>query len=290
VSAVTAVGEGVAAERVLAPGAWEWPAALSDLGDAPPRVWWRGGAVPAHGASVAIVGARAATPYARGFAERLAHDLARAGRVVVSGLARGVDAAAHEGALAGGGVTVAVLPAALDHVTPPGHAALAARIAASGGLLTEVGAGGPFGRGAFVRRNRLIAALAAVTVVVEAAEGSGALTTAIVARRLGRVVLAVPGDVDRPGAVGPLALLRAGAGVCAGVGDVLAALARAGHAPAAVTPLDRLAAALGPEPRAVEELARVVGLEGGEVLALLLELEWAGRALARAGGRWERRG
>ena len=205
-----------------------YPKGLRDLADAPARLFVLG-SVPA-GPGVAVVGSRAATPYGLLFARRLACDLARLGVPVVSGLARGIDAAAHLGALEGGGRTVAVLPSGLDSITPAHHADLAARIAARGALITEIESGGPRFRGQFVERNRLIAAFAAATVVVEAAEGSGALTTAAAAARLGRPLLAVPGDVSRPTARGCHQLLRSGAALCEHAGDVLAALASAAAA------------------------------------------------------------
>ncbi len=288
-----------------------YPEALRALRDPPRRLYVRGGVLPARSRAVAVVGSRAATPYGRMVAERLAHDLARCGLTVVSGLARGIDAAAHSGALAGEGPTVAVIPSALDHVTPATHSPLADRIVATGALVSEIAEGGPFGRGAFVKRNRIIAGLAAVTVVVEAAPGSGALTTAAMAHALGRVVLAVPGDVDRPGSRGTLALLRAGARPCADAGDVLAALASATDSPSAPVargapmssgaPMSTDAAnthadaisflreALAAEPRTVEALALLTRASAPETLARLLRLEWSGLAVAHPGGRWSAR-
>ena len=138
-----------------------------------------------------------------------------------------------------------------------------------------------------MRRNRIIAALAGATVVVEAGEESGALATAEVARSLGRAVLAVPGDVDRPGAQGTLALLRRGARPCADAADVLAALpAPPGDAR---TPEARLEAALGETPRDVTSLADACGASVAETLARLLRLQWSGVAVAHPGGRWARR-
>lgn len=252
-------------------------------------MWLRGAAVPPHERCVAVVGSRAASPYGAALAHRLAADLAGLGVAVVSGLARGIDAAAHRGALAGGGRTVAVVPSGLDHVTPAHHAALADEIAGSGTLLSEIATGAPFGRGAFVRRNRLIAALAAVTVVVEAAERSGALTTASWAQALGRPLFAVPGDVDRPTARGTLALLRGGAKPCGDAGDVLAALHAIAGPAAAAEPSARMAAALDAAPRTLDDLAARARLEPPAALGELLRLEWAGVALARPGQRWTAR-
>jgi DNA processing protein len=282
---------------VVAPLAGEpgYPAALLDLDDAPPVVFVRG-ALPRPERAVAIVGSRAATPYGVARAGALAASLARLGYVVVSGLARGVDAAAHRGAVEAGGASVAVLPGGIHPVTPRHHAALAGELCArGGGLMSEGACGPPRFRGEFVERNRLIAALAGATVVVEAASRSGALSTAAAARRLGRPVLAVPGDVDRETSRGTHALLRGGAAVCEDAGDVLRALgARGGAArpegPAAagVVPAERLRGALGDRPLGVDALAAAVGVPVAEALALLLELEWAGAAVALPGQRWRR--
>jgi len=253
-------------------------------------VWWRGCDVPAKERCVAIVGSRAASPYGESLAHRLSADLAALGLAVVSGLARGIDAAAHRGALAGGGPTVAVVPSGLDRVTPAHHAALAEGIAERGTLLSEIETGSPFGPGAFVKRNRLIAALSAVTVVVEAAERSGALTTASWAQALGRPVLASPGDVDRPTSRGTLALLRSGAKPCADAGDVMAALRTLATASAGPPdPSARLASALDATPRTLDELASRAALEPHAALAELLRLEWAGVARSRPGQRWTAR-
>jgi len=287
-----------------------YPQGWRELDDAPPVLFRHGGALPALDDAVAIVGSRAATPYGLRVARRLAGDLAAAGVTVVSGLARGIDAAAHEGALESGGHTVAVLPSGLDAIAPAHHEALARRIATRGALVSERASGPPPHRAVFVQRNRLIAALAAVTVVVEASATSGALHTARAARRLGRVLMAVPGDIDREVARGTLDLLRDGARPCADAGDVLAALAsrgaageperplrasrprRAAHepAPSAVTGSDpvtrRLWAALAAGGSTVETLAAAAGLSVGETQARLLSLEWAGLARRVAGGRW----
>jgi DNA processing protein len=270
--------------RTVGAAAAEYPQALRARPDAPAALYVRGTLPPVEGA-VAVVGSRAASPYGLGVARALAADLARAGLVVVSGLARGIDTAAHEAALAAGGASVAVVPAGLDHVVPREHRGLAERLAARGALVSEWPAGPPPFRGAFVSRNRIIAALAAATVVVEADEASGALATAAAARGYGRPVLAVPGDVDRPTSRGCLGLLRGGARVCAGAGDVLGVLPRAatGSAPEA-----RMLAALGPRPEPLETLAARAGLGVDAALAALLRLEWAGAAASRPGQRYVR--
>jgi len=263
-----------------------YPPGLHDLADPPPVLYVRG-TLPDCGRAVAIVGSRAASPYGMACAHRIARDLAALGYCVVSGLARGIDAAAHRGALEAGGASVAVLPGGLDAVTPHHHRELAETLCARGALATEWAHGAPVARGVFVRRNRLIAALAGATLVVEAAERSGALSTAAAALGLGRPLLAVPGDIDRPTARGVHALLRRGARLCEGAGDVLAVLSGTG-----ATPTDgaesRLLAALEGGARPLEALASAAGLGLEETLAALLRLEWAGAARALPGQRWSR--
>lgn len=284
----THVAETPLAMRTLTRTDAEYPVGLLALPDPPARLFVRGAALPPLEHTVAIVGSRAATPYGRRIAERLARDLAHTGLTVVSGLARGIDEAAHRGALASSGPTVAVIPSGLDRVTPPSNESLAHEIEASGSgsTVSEVEVGGPFGKGAFVKRNRLIAALAAVTVVVEASDRSGALSTAAVAESLGRVVLAVPADVDRPGSEGTLSLLRRGARPCADAGDVLAAL---GSTALLQDPDANLRNQLGVQPRSVEDLATAAGIGVGETLARLLRMQWSGQVVSHPGGRWSRR-
>ncbi len=307
-----------AADRSRPPAAtaaWDaghaaYPAGLRDLAN-PPGTLFVAGALP-RVPMVAIVGSRAATAYGLAIAQRLAADLGRLGVPVVSGLARGIDAAAHTGALDAGGDTVAVLPSGLDTITPATHTALARRIAAHGALVTELATGGPRHRGEFLERNRLIAALAVVTVVVEAAVESGALGTAGWARRLGRPVLAVPGDVSRATSRGCHRLLRQGALVCEDARDVLAAMTgRAAVAPAGrrgarppsaaatgaaaampgafatpTTPEARLLAVLSAVPATLDVLAARSGLAVDQTLAALVPLEWSGLAVAEPGPRW----
>jgi len=262
----------------------QYPAGLRDLDDAPATLFTCGSLPPPPTRSVAIVGSRAATPYGRAMAERLASDLARLGYAVVSGLARGIDAAAHRGAMDAGGRTWAVLPSALDDVTPRHHHDLAESIAERGGLVSEIARREPMYPVAFLRRNRLIAALACVTVVVEAASISGALSTAAAARRLGRALLAVPGDVDRETSRGCHRLLREGAGLCETASDVVRAAGQVGDE----TAESRLWKCLDAEPQSVESLAHQAGVELPQVMAALLALQWAGTAEQRPGQRWVR--
>jgi DNA processing protein len=209
---------------VVRPGDAAYPAAALELPDPPAQLFVRG-RWPLSGTAVAIVGSRAATPYGLEVAARLGTDLARIGVTVVSGLAHGIDAAAHRAALAAGGATLAILPGGHDAIVPRGHVALAREIGIHGTVLSEHAGGLPGHPGAYLERNRLIAALARAVVVVEARQRSGALNTAAHARRLGRPVLAVPGDVDRETSRGCHALLRGGARVCENLSDILAACA-----------------------------------------------------------------
>lgn len=266
----------------------DYPRALLDLKDAPRVLHVQGDVTAPLGRAVALVGSRAASPYGRAMADRLARDLVALGCTVVSGLARGIDAAAHEGALAAGGATIGVLPSALARITPESHVGLAARMLERGALVSEIAEGGPFGRGAFVKRNRIIAALAGATVIVEAGLGSGALRTAEAASALGRPVLAVPGDVDRPSSLGTLQLLRSGALPCGDAGDVLAELRRVHPEVVAPAPIDRLLAALHPVAAPLESIAHAADVAVPQAQALLLRLEWSGVAQHEAGGRWRR--
>jgi DNA processing protein len=185
----------------------------------------RGRWPPPAGPRVAIVGSRRPSPYGEAVAEQLAADLARAGVIVVSGLALGIDAAAHRGALVGGGVTVAVMGTGVDIVYPAAHAKLAEEIIAAGGaLVSQFPDGTAPRRHNFPARNWTMAALSEAVVVVEAAEGSGALITAEAALDLQKEVLAVPGSVFSPLSVGTHQLIRDGALLVQNARDVLAAL------------------------------------------------------------------
>ncbi|MFJ4922655.1 DNA-processing protein DprA [Streptomyces sp. NPDC088725] len=205
-AAVTAVGG-----RFVCPGDQEWPSQLDDLGDARPiGLWVRGRPDLRMWAlrSVAVVGARACTPYGAHMAAALGSGLAERGWVVTSGAAFGVDGAAHRGALAAGGATVAVLACGVDVVYPRGHAELIARIAEQGLVIGELPPGDHPTRSRFVLRNRVIAALTRGTVVVEAQYRSGSLATARDAQRLGRFTMGVPGPATSGLSAGVHELLR----------------------------------------------------------------------------------
>ncbi len=210
---------------LLIPTDSAYPERLTELRDPPGRLYGLGGLDAAQAPAVAIVGTRRATPYGLRVTRAIAAACARAGASVVSGLAAGIDGAAHEAALAAGGRTVAVLGTGFDTVYPRTHRALQERIAREGLLLSELAPGQAGHGGTFPRRNRIIAALADVTIVVEAGEGSGALITADVALDLGRRIGCVPNAIDVPSARGSNALLKAGAEPVLSPEDVLAMLA-----------------------------------------------------------------
>ena len=198
-----------------------YPAALAAIHDPPPTIWVKGEIDALRTPSVAIVGSRRASPYALEVARRLGADLARRQVTVVSGMARGVDSAAHRGVLEAGGVTVAVFGCGVDVIYPPEHRALAARIAERGALVSEFPIGMPPFKQNFPQRNRIISGLSLAVVVVEAAEGSGSLITADFALEQGRAVLAVPGNVLGGRNYGAHALLRDGAKLVECADDIL---------------------------------------------------------------------
>jgi DNA processing protein len=208
----------------LHPGEQGYPAALLDRSDHPRTLWARGDLALLERPCVAIVGTRRATPYAERVTRELARSLARAGACVVSGLARGVDAAAHRGALEVEGATAAVLGTGLDVVFPRGHAELQRVVGERGLLLSELAPTNAAHGGSFPRRNRIIAALASVTIVVEAGVKSGALITAAFALEMGRTVAAIPGPIDVPQAQGSNELLRDGATAITCMADAIALL------------------------------------------------------------------
>ena len=289
-------GQALGAHLLLS-GDDNFPRALAVLDPPPPLLWARGRTEILHRPAVAVVGARVASAAAQRFARGLAADLGGAGFVVVSGLARGVDGAAHEGALPTG--TVSVLGGGVDDVYPREHAGLYERIVAEGCVLSESEPGRTATARDFPRRNRIISGLSRAVVVVEAELRSGSLITARLAAEQGREVLAVPGSPLDPRARGTNDLIRQGAALCEGVEDVLRAMAAPGalaeppgdlyatptagapHDPALV---EQIAALLSPTPVARDELVRSTGAPTAAVAAALVELAVAGRADLLPGG------
>lgn len=284
--------------RYLIQGDEDYPALLAEAAGAPPVLIYRGNPALCRNQLVAIVGARNASAAACRFARGLAHDLAERGAIVASGLARGIDTAAHVGA--GPSRTVAVIGCGLDVFFPPENKGLQEDIAANGLLLTELPPGSePLARH-FPARNRIIAWMSAGTVVVEAAPRSGSLLTARLAGDEGREVMAVPGSPLDQRAVGCNLLIREGATLIQNVDDVLEAIGRIDaralrqqRSPYAAEPSGDLGererstvvALLGPSPVPVDEILRLCGLPPALVQTALLELELAGRLERHAGGR-----
>lgn len=267
------------------------PPSFLQIVDPPPVLWVRGQLSWIDQPSVGIVGSRAGSPYAIAVAERLASDLAARGVVIVSGLARGVDAAAHQGALAAAGLTVAVLGCGADRVYPHEHKALAQRVATDGALVSEFAPCTPPTAVFFPRRNRIIAALSQAVVVVEAGEKSGSLITARCALEQNRDVLAVPGNILTARNRGGHALLRDGARLVESADDVLEQLGLSGGATTGLQPPenDPVLAVLPPgEPFDLDQLSEQTGLATPHLLARLLDLELRGNVRRSGGGRFVR--
>ncbi len=266
-----------------------FPPLLASIHDPPPGLFLRGDASPELLAqrSVAVVGARGCSDYGAHVARSLGRGLAHAGVVVVSGLARGVDGWAHRGALDGGGATIAVLGCGIERAYPRAHASLAAQIAATGLVVSEYPPGVAPAPWRFPARNRIVAGLAAATVVVEARERSGALITADLALEEGREVLAVPGEITAALSRGTNALLRLGAAAVTSAEDVLEAIGVApsgGEQPDPPSdPAAAALAALAAGAATADEVARTTGLDSAVAAAALVELELAGLVFARAG-------
>ena len=258
-----------------------YPPARLDLRSPPRTLWAIGDVTTLRAPVVAIVGTRKATPYGVRVTQEIAGALARAGACIVSGMARGIDGTAHIAALDARGRTVAVLGTGVDIAYPAGHRPLHARIREHGLLLSEELPGAHAGPGSFPKRNRLIAALASITIVVEAGVKSGANITAMHALELGRTVAAVPGPIDAPQSAGANTLLRDGATVIADVAD---ALQLAGLTPPTRRPDLEIASAaersvweaLGDGALDVDTLAVRCGLPARECLAAVTTLELNG--------------
>jgi DNA processing protein len=292
-----AAGERLGAQLIVTAEA-AFPPPLAALDPPPPLIWARGRVALLARPAVAIVGARIASAAGQRFARGLANELGQAGYAIVSGMARGIDAAAHEGSMATG--SIAVLAGGVDDVYPPEHHALYARLATEGIVVSESPPGMAAQARDFPRRNRLISGLARAVVVVEAEMRSGSLITARLAAEQGREVLAVPGSPLDPRAKGTNDLIRQGAAICESADDVLRALEGLGslREPARERPprgdatdggdfaalRERIADLLSPTPTPRDELVRATGASAAAVMAALTELALAGRAELLPGG------
>lgn len=275
----------------------QYPPQLLQTADPPLLLFVEGDASRLAQPSLAIVGSRHATAQGLDNARAFAAALSQHGLVIVSGLALGIDGAAHEGALEGRSGTVAVLGTGLEPVYPTRHQALARRVAAHGALVSEFAPGTPPLREHFPLRNRVIAGLSRGTLVVEAAVQSGSLITARQAAEAGREVFAIPGSIHSPQARGCHALIKQGAKLVESAADILDELG--GTAPLALAPgrpepaaeeTDPLLAALGHDPATMDALQARTGWSTAELGARLLELELEGRVARLPGGLFQRRG
>ena len=272
----------------IARSAPEFPPLLQAIHDPPPGLFVRGEVDPdlLRHAAVAVVGARSCSPYGAQVARMLGRELGRAGLVVVSGLARGVDGEAHRGALEAGGLTVGVLGCGIDRDYPAAHRELAARIRATGLTVSEYAPGVEPAPWRFPARNRIIAGLSAATVVVEARDRSGALITADLALEEGREVFAVPGEIMSSLSAGTNDLLKLGASPLTLPADVLDVFGLTGAQPEAVelgSSAEAVLARLRDGPASADELARATGLDAGSLASALTQLELAGCAVAGGG-------
>ena len=274
--------------QVVAQGSAGYPPTLGEIPDPPSLLYVQGSIEPADQLAIALVGSRKCTPYGLRIAERLATSLARVGLTVISGLARGIDAAAHRGALTGGGRTIAVLANGLGEVYPPEHEELARQVAASGALISESPMGQSPLAGLFPQRNRIISGLSLGVVVVEATPRSGSLSTAKHATEQNREVFAVPGPVDSISSRGCHYLIRDGARLVETVDDILEELGPlvrevkampeepAIRHPAELSLSDQERSLLGrldDHPISVDELIVGSGLTASQVMATLSVLE-----------------
>jgi DNA processing protein len=289
--------------RIVPEGDACYPPLLSRIDDPPGLLFVRGEILPRDALAVAIVGARHATAYGLKVAEQLAGSLARAGYTVVSGLARGIDAAAHRGAMAAGGRTVAVLGSGVLSVYPPEHETLAEEVVGHGAVVSECPPeASPFA-GAFPQRNRIVSGMCLGTVVVQASERSGALITARLAGEQGREVFAVPGPIDCRVSKGCHELIRDGAKLVGGIDDILeelgplfeTAVSPAGEPVPRPTDavLDggerEVFDAIGEGEISIDEVVDATGLPAAEVLAAVSMLEVRRLVRRLAGNRVTRR-
>jgi DNA processing protein len=276
----------------------QYPPLLSCVPDPPPVLWSRGDLACLQAPAVAIVGSRAASPYALQVGRRLAAELAERGIVVVSGLARGVDSAAHEGCLHAGGATIAVIGSGLDNVYPREHDGLANRVTAKGLLVSELGPGAKPLPEHFPLRNRIISGISLAVVVVEASDKSGSLITAACALKQGRDVMAVPGNVLNGRNRGSHSLLKDGARIVETADDILEDLGWSRGAGRGVAGGAGTSKSLSSDPLLckmdvgevyrLDELVEVTGTAASKLLPRLMELELLGYIGAPGGGRFIR--
>ena len=281
--------------------AWDdpaYPRALLMISDPPPALHYAGRPELLNRPALAVVGSRNATPQGRDNAEAFAAALSAAGYTIVSGLAQGIDAAAHRGGLAGGGSSVAVVGTGIDRIYPASNKALARRLTENGGLLSQFPLGTAPLPGNFPRRNRVISGLVRGVLVVEATPNSGSLITARFAAEQGREVFAIPGSIHSPFSKGCHRLIKDGAKLVETAQDVLEELGATlapgsphrspSGGPPSGADATRVLTALGHDPAAVDVLAERTGLSASAIAVALVELELSGQVAALPGGAFQR--
>jgi DNA processing protein len=274
-----------------------YPSLLREIHDPPPLLYVRGDPRVLELPALCIVGSRSAGRRGTLTARSLAAGLSERGLLVVSGLARGIDGAAHEGAIEGGGPTCAVLGCGIDICYPPENKPLAGKIERQGAILSELPLGTPPLRHNFPRRNRILSGISLGVVVVEAGIESGAMVTARMAREQDRELFAVPGPVEKPMSRGPHSLIRNGAYLVETIGDILAQLPPCGNVPAMRSgsrgtsrsdelsgPEQKVIDALELDPKHIDELVRICNISPTSLLPLLLNLEMRGAIVSCGGG------
>jgi DNA processing protein len=286
--------------------AWDdsdYPQTLLGIADPPPVLYYAGRRELLNRPALAIVGSRNATPQGVEHAEAFGAALSAAGFTIISGLAAGIDAAAHRGGLSAAGGSIAVVGTGIDRVYPAGNRDLAQRLEREGGVLSEFVLGAPPLPDHFPRRNRVISGLARGVLVVEATLSSGSLITARLAAEQGREVFAVPGSIHSPFSKGAHRLIREGAKLVETAQDVLEELgmvavppvgsakplAETDAATASEKPAGKVLAALGHDPAGIDLLARRTGLAAHAITVALVELEVSGRVVSLPGGLYQRR-
>lgn len=277
-----------AGARVITLADSEYPALLKEISDAPPILYIKGRRLPKETVFVAVVGSRTPTSYGVRSAEAISEGLAGAGVSVVSGLASGIDAAAHRACLKADGFTAAVVGTGIDRVYPSSNRGLFEDITRKGAVITEFPIGTPPEAKNFPRRNRIISGMSRAVLVVEAAGRSGSLITASMALEQGREVFAVPGSIQSPRSAGTHFLLKNGAALCEKAEDILSALgigSKGGTSPHAGQETEalgeeerRIYSLLEPYPMHVDSIIERAGMGPGKVLAILLALEMKGAA------------
>jgi DNA processing protein len=281
--------------HLIALGEPEYPPLLLECGDPPTVLYVKGRRELLRSRALAVVGSRNPTPQGLQNAERFSQSLSDAGLTIVSGLALGIDAAAHKGALSGRSSSIAVVGTGLDIVYPARNRDLAHRLAEEGALVSEFPLGTPGLAGNFPRRNRIISGLSLGCLVVEAAIASGSLITARLAGEQGRDIFAIPGSIHSPLSKGCHQLIKQGAKLVESAEDVLAELGMgagaprsAQSAPPAVGEKDELLRAMGHDPVSVDELSVRCNLPAEEIQSRLLQLELSGLIAVMAGGKVQR--